>query len=147
MSGMTMAMMGGARRTGPQILLEQDLNTFATAAGTGVLKTGTLRFNTDGTITQVETPNGGGGTMQWYSPTTASIGTSYWVRCTRQSGNALNVGTENTWQQLSANRTFGYSSTTDVMDGFFTFQLATDSGGANIVATLAGVNIVISDQA
>lgn len=47
----------------------------------------------------------------WYSPITAGIGNSFYVRFTRISGTAWNIGglTSGTWYLLSSTRTIGHS--------------------------------------
>lgn len=64
-------------------------------------------------------------------------GANYWVRWTNTSG-TLSTGTAGTWQQLSSDRTFGVSVTSNsggLKTTIGTVEFATDSGGANIIAS------------
>jgi hypothetical protein len=72
---------------------------------------------------------------QWLTGT--GTGADYWVRWTNTSG-SLTTGTAGTWQQLSGTRTFGVTRTLNTAGSVVctgTVEIATDSGGANIVAT------------
>jgi hypothetical protein len=74
----------------------------------------------------------------WYNPLIGSIGNSYWVRLTVNSGSNPNmVGSEpiNTWNQLSGPITWGWSRS--AIGGTFaecTYEIASDSSGTNIVS-------------
>jgi hypothetical protein len=103
-------------------------------------------FNSNGTI---QTGTSDGGTQSsgnWASPTTTGIGSSYWIRLTQtgssggpitDTGNARGV-----WISLSITPYFGISVTANgAFYKQYTVQIATDSGGSNIVATKTGVEI------
>lgn len=96
--------------------------------------TASAQFLNDGTTNLLDAlsePN-------WHSPTTASIGSSYWVRATLLTGDSPSTGTMNTWIALSTDPTWTLSTT-----GVATFrsktsnvklEFSTDSGGSVIVA-------------
>lgn len=88
-----------------------------------------------------------GGTVDsgnWATPTTAGVGTNYWVRFTKgtQSGDTLNTGATATtgWLQLNAQRTclvFANDSiqarTIEVNP--YTVEISSSSGGTPVVST------------
>lgn len=96
-----------------------------------------VTFNTDGTVSI------GSGTgiaaHDWYKPTTASKGTGHYIKATYVSGDALQGGKDYTlssWTQLNVAQNVGLRSgggtgRTSVQ----TIQIATDSGGSNVVCT------------
>jgi len=98
-----------------------------------------FRFNTDGTLDVIR--NVQGSTIpagKYVIP--GGRATSLYVRCVQNSGTAFNVGAAlSTWHALSSSRSFGLSYTSsggaDSVVYDVTFDLATDSGGVNIVAT------------
>jgi hypothetical protein len=97
-----------------------------------------LYFNTNGTWNFYGFA-AAGSSGNWASPTTTGIGSSYWIRVTRTffSGGLFNSATGSTgWLQLSSAQII--TVTTGGYDGSgadYTVQIATDSGGSNIVAT------------
>jgi hypothetical protein len=80
-------------------------------------------------------------TENWYSPTTAGVGSSYWIRATVQSGQAPNGGSDspiNTWVALSTGPTWSYLSSSGVAgsrSGTLLFQISSNSSGTNIVSS------------
>lgn len=106
------------------------VNAIAPAPSTA---TAGVTFNTDGSISF----NGSGpaADTNWWRPTATSIGASYWVRATVNSG-TLSTGTSGSWLQLNAARSWTKSSTgAGVLTCNITLQVASDSGGANIVSS------------
>lgn len=111
--------------------------------------TGRVRvtYHTDGTISrQIDGPvviatTGG---SRWYNPTTAGIGDTHWIRATPSNvfnGGSNNNSGLNTWLQLNTDRFWELNLNDFVGTGSsssrFTrllFEIATDSGGSNIVA-------------
>jgi hypothetical protein len=97
-----------------------------------------LYFNTNGTWNFYGFA-GGDESGNWATPTTTGIGSSYWIRFTRTffSGGFGNSATNTTgWQQLSTARIITVTTGGIVgSQGDYTVQIATDSGGSNIVAT------------
>lgn len=116
-----------------------------TKAGTGP-QTMTVTVNTDGTITYTASSTGSGSTS-WGAPTTSGIGSLYWVRFTLTSGDALSSNGASTWTQLSTGRSFARQASLsgDSFSSTVTIELATDSGGANVVATWTG-NVITANR-
>jgi hypothetical protein len=89
--------------------------------------------------------DGSGSFTNWATPTTGGVGSSYWVRFTQTSSVSTTTETgsaRSTWVALSGSPYFGvqrnlggYGSRT------YTIQIASDSGGSNIVATVTGIEI------
>ncbi len=101
--------------------------------------TSTLTWQTNGTVTI-----GGSGSLtassnpNWYTPTTTGAGNSYWIRFTQNTSNGGTLGGDalNTWHALSTGRMLTlYRSSTGFSTRTFTVQIATDSGGSNIVSS------------
>jgi|LakMenEpi03Aug12_release.lakeMendotaPanAssembly.Ray.scaffolds.fasta_scaffold868776_1 hypothetical protein len=85
----------------------------------------------------------------WGTPTTAGAGSGFWIRFTRTffSGGAGNSATGSTgWLQLNVSRdilverTSGFGVTT----AEYTIEIATDSGGSNIVASADFITLTAS---
>ena len=78
----------------------------------------------------------------WYIPSQA-VTTAHWVRMTVTAGSDPNSPgslLKDTWYQLSANRQFGWvRSSAGTTTATVTFEIATDSGGSNIVGTKSGL--------
>jgi hypothetical protein len=87
----------------------------------------------DGTVLVTGDNSGTLANYNWITPTTGS--TTYYVRATLDSG-TFNSGTTGSWLALTSNRSwvvrvFTLSSRSTTA----TFEIATDSGGTNVVAT------------
>lgn len=121
---------------GSGVFLTQFLSTNS-AIGTGGSSTVTITANTNGTMTVVGngsiidgdiTPDPG-----WYSPTTASIGSSYQIRITPTAG-SFTTGTVNTWLTISSARIWTVS-TTGVQGVDFTIEIRDTSAGTVLAST------------
>ncbi len=80
---------------------------------------------------------GGATSFPWFDPNSTGIGANYWVRMTVNSGTGGTfTGSTGTWLSLSTARTWTLSRNT-VGNGTrnVTLEIATDSGGTNVVAT------------
>jgi hypothetical protein len=101
------------------------------SAVSGAFAGGTVTLNSDGTATGTSYS----GNANWYQPTTTGVGSRFWARTTRTSGQSGVVFSpaSGTWWSLSSGRTWSATGGSGGCTG--TIELATDSGGANIVAT------------
>ena len=87
-----------------------------------------ISFLNDGTL--------GGVAGDWYAPTSAGIGASYWIRATLSSGNTPAGAALNTWHSLSTARGWSLSQTTQGSKSCtLNISIASDSAGTNIVST------------
>jgi hypothetical protein len=84
----------------------------------------------------------------WGSPTTSGAGSAYWVRFTRTSytpiGSPENSTATTGWLNLGVNpaiTVYTYFDSINASSGTYTIQIATDSGGANIIATATGIQL------
>jgi len=95
-------------------------------------------FYTDGDVLKF-TSDGNAALAPWTTPVTSGIGSSYWIRFTQTAtfGGSTETGDgRGIWYQLSAIRNFGLSRTANGAGGrTYTVDIASDSGGSNIVAT------------
>jgi hypothetical protein len=110
-----------------------------------------LTFNTDGTWGCGGSYAGYLGSGNWASPTTASIGNSYWIRWTRTE--AVLDGGESTpssgWLAMSAANTITVIHNVAVggyVDSTYTLEIASDSGGSNVVASCTGTYINVFNE-
>ena len=139
-SGTTISMSSGFGKSSRSFSLAQLLEIFgeANSGGTAYAE---YTFSTDGTITGGSSQSGSYSVGNWTTPTAAGIGSSYWVRFTQtsSSGPSTEYGaTRGSWLQLSSSRTFGVSKTANGLSTrVYTAQIASDSGGATIVATIS----------
>lgn len=95
-----------------------------------------VRYNNNGT--KERRINGGSytGNGNWYSPTTASIGDTHWVRFTKVSESGATIsGTFGSWLQLNTARSLSISTSSGEASGVITIEISTDSSGTTIVAT------------
>lgn len=77
----------------------------------------------------------------WFAPSTANIGASYWVRATRTGGSSLGfTGTLNAWLPLTTTRTFSHFSGNN-LTGVYTFEFSTSASGSPIVRSCSNVSI------
>lgn len=105
-----------------------------------------LIFNSNGTVQQGTSDGGIQSNSSWATPTTTGIGSSYWVRFTQTASSGAGQteygSPRSTWVQISSTVIFGVSRTANG-GGYiqYTVQIASDSGGSNIVATKTGVEL------
>jgi hypothetical protein len=109
-----------------------------------------LMFLPNGTISYSSSNMGTGSSGNWATPTTTGIGSSYWIRATQTGsygtggfGGATQYGSaKGVWHPISNTPYFGVSRTGNGMGGFYyTLQIASNSGGSNIVATATNVEL------
>lgn len=99
-----------------------------------------LHFYNDGTWA-----SRGGVTGNWASPTTAGVGSNYWLRYTLTSttGSGTNSGSSG-WLALSSTRSLlaqKSDANVGIYNATYTIQIASDSGGSTIVATAYNVTL------
>jgi hypothetical protein len=114
MTGVSAALAGGRGVGG----------TIITAAFSGA----TVTFSTDGTTNDVSAP-------AWFTPASVGIGSSYWFRLTRTggSGGTSFSPASGSWVSLATQQIVSVGAGAGICSG--TMEFATDSGGANVVAT------------
>lgn len=144
-SGTIISMSSGHGKSSRSFSLAQLLELFgeANSGGTAYAE---YTISSDGTIVGGSSQSGSFSVGNWTTPTTAGIGSSYWVRFTETASSGAGVtvtgSTRGSWLQLSSSRTYGLSRTAN---GFgyrvYTVEISSDSGGATIVATKTGVQI------
>ncbi len=143
-SGTTISMSDGWGKSAISISLA-SLTDIDGSAYPGDTAFAEYRFQDNGTITYGNNSTFSGSMGNWASPTTAGIGSSYWIRFTQTAAGGLSTETGSSrgvWHQLSSQRIFGLSKQNN---GYayrtYTVQIASDSGGSNIIATKTGVVI------
>ena len=118
----------------------------AQALAPGEVAAVNLDFNSDGTW-DATLEAFGSVDGNWATPTTAGIGSSYWIRFTRTffSGGFGNTATGSTgWLQLTSGEGVQvYNSGTDSsVVATYTIEISTNSSGTNIVASASAVDLV-----
>lgn len=107
-----------------------------------VKSNGVMDYATDGMLGG-STP----GSSNWFAPTRSGVGNSHWVQFTTTGSTGTGLsGTANMddgWHQLSSDVAATVITTGGGVTGSvtFTMEIATDSGGSNIVLTSTG-NII-----
>jgi hypothetical protein len=88
---------------------------------------------------------GFGSAGTWVNST--SVGGNYWIRFTQTSsygGSNFNGSALGVWHNLGSARFFAVSKTSFGAAGrYFTVQIASDSGGSNILSTRTNVNLEV----
>lgn len=114
-----------------------------------------LRWNTNGTMDFFNADSGYTAMGNWGSPTTASIGSNYWIRFTRTatasfgSPTAATNSTASTgWLQLSTSREIYIDRNPgqNFFSATYTIEISSDSGGSTILTTLTGIVLQLVDQ-
>lgn len=106
----------------------------------GDVANASLFLNADGGVQSSTADADGGGTngsLEYYSPNLAGIGNLFWVRFTATSG-TFTSNDASTWTQLSSTRGVTKASVAGTGSVTFTIEIASDSGGSNVVMTSAG---------
>jgi len=112
-------------------------------ANTSGSVTASFTLNSNGTCSALAAPitDEANYPSNWATPTTTGIGSSYWARVTVTSG-TLTSGTTGSWVQLSSNTTWSKNTTgTGGATVLFTLEIASDSGGSNILVTKTGCHL------
>lgn len=115
-----------------------------------------IRWNTNATIDQYNLDSGYSSISEnWGSPTTAGIGSNYWIRFTRTSTSsffsptaATNSTASTGWLQLSSSREISIFRNPGQHDfrAFYTVEISSDSGGATILSTRTNIQIALFDN-
>ena len=114
-----------------------------------------LRWNTNGTMDFFNADSGYTAMGNWGTPTTASIGSNYWVRFTRTATSSFGSPTAATnstastgWLQLSTSREIYIDRNPgqNFFSATYTIEISSDSGGATILTTLTGIKLELVDQ-
>lgn len=105
-----------------------------------------LDFNSDGTWDAVLEALGGID-GNWATPTTANIGSSYWIRFTRtffSAGFGNSASGSTGWVQLTSGEGVQVynSGTNSSVSATYTIEISTNSSGTNIVASASGIDLV-----
>ena len=109
-------------------------------AATGAPSSGTVQFNSDGTILlTASNTTPGFGPSSWYATPVAGVGSSYWIRWTLTAG-TFTTGTAGSWLSLATGASVGKAvgSGVGAASATFTVQIASDSAGTTILSTSAG---------
>lgn len=103
-----------------------------------------MSFNSNGTW-NVDLEIYGTQSGNWATPTTSSIGSSYWIRFTRTyySGGIGNSATASTgWLTLTGQSLQVYNSGAQAsVSADYTIEISTNSSGTNIVATVSLITL------
>lgn len=135
MSGIQMALLG----TGPTATFRLDTNTYTNTTFDPGTAGVTLAINSNGSLTATGDNVGPLDSYDWITPTAGS--TTYFVRATLIGG-SFSTGTTGTWLALTSNRTWSVSqSGAGTQTANATFEIASDSGGTNVVAS---ANIILT---
>jgi hypothetical protein len=144
-SGTQISMSDGWGKSAITISLVSLAGVFGTAYP-GNTAYAELIFNSNGTIQAGTSNDGTQSAGNWATPTTTGVGSSYWVRFTETAssgaGQTVYGSARGVWHQISSTLYFGVSRTANG-GGYrtYTVQIATDSGGSNIVATKTGIEL------
>jgi len=148
-SGTTISMSDGRGKSNITISLASLAGVYGTAYP-GETAYAELIFSSNGDIGSGTSNIGIQDPGNWATPTTTGIGSSYWVRFTQTGsygtggfGGATQYGSaKGVWHQISTTLYFGVQRSGNGMGGFYyTVQIASDSGGSNILATATNIEI------
>jgi hypothetical protein len=127
------AIMAGIGGGGPVYLIKSDIyfdqGIFGVDPSAGV----TFTVGSGGTVTAVGDIAGSLDSYNWIDPTTGS--TTHYVRATLTSG-TFSSGTAGSWLALTSDRAWYVGVSSQIAkSATATFEIATDAGGTNIVAS------------
>lgn len=132
MTAITQALIGSSGSSGPNL------------SGGITLSAGTLAPTSADASFTIGTSGGmtyedGSGPANWYTPSTASIGTSYYYRLTISTGsNPTFGGTAGTVYQGTSARQYGWTATSGVtVVATGTLSIYSDAGATQLVASCA----------
>ena len=93
----------------------------------------------------------GAGTSNWYAPTTANVGASYWIKITQTGGSSGTTfsAANGAWTNITnSGLSIGLTGGTGITNATGGYQIASDSGGVNVLGsgtiTLTGGTLVQS---
>lgn len=94
-----------------------------------------VQFRSNGTVYSKQNSNAYALQGNWYDPTTTSIGSSYWIKFIKVSGDTP-TGTLGSWTQLNTDQTLSLSKApTGAVSSTVQYQISTSSSGAPVVAS------------
>jgi hypothetical protein len=133
MTGSQQIILGGSGRGLPNAAFSAALNNLSATAG---IYTASLQLFNDGTSAKVPA---GSGVVNWWLPTTVSVGAGIWARLTittQIGGVSFSNSPLNSWVQLNVTRTWSISNTVSSSNttGVLALELATDAAGNNRIA-------------
>jgi len=109
------------------------IGAYATDFTSPYSMTATVTFFTNGTF-QAAATSQATQTGYWYAPTTSGIGSSYWIKVTKLSGETPTGSALGTWLQLSSDRAFTLSGSTSKL-GQYSVKVATSASDSAIVGS------------
>ena len=129
------------------IPLSSPISFAGGGGGTSILE---IQFGTNGVLTRTVTDDGGSTstTTNWYSPPATGVSTGYYARLTVNSGTGPNGSPTSpaaTWLDLGSERIFKWEqASAGTLNANITLEIATDSGGVSVIATVTGVSITLT---
>ena len=116
----------------------------ASGAQAQVINADQVIFNSNGTISLIPSNVGTANPTNWYFPTTAGIGASYWISVTQHlpvGGISVYNAAAGNWQKIGNGLAFNLTQQSTL--GGASYQIAQDSGGApgTIVVTNGTLNL------
>lgn len=114
-------------------------NVFSTTAGPSGLTSAMLTFATDGTVfgSTTLTDDSLAGSLNWFTPTQAGAGNSYWIRATVTSG-SITTGVVGSWVPLTSNSFWTKSASSGSASCTLTIEISSDDHGGTVVFTSTG---------
>lgn len=71
----------------------------------------------------------------WYTGGSSTVGDGYYIKVSKKyaSSSALSSGTLDTWQQLSSNRTYSVSASSEIKEGQYQVKISTTASDAGLI--------------